>query len=342
MLPGYVAGIYSYRETHINLTSLARFAKANLIIDRAIGLDLERNRVICRQHPPVEFDYLSLDIGSTPQTGTVSGAREYAIPAKPVPVFLAAWEKLLLEVTSSPYRPLTIAIVGGGAGGVELALNMQTRLENAMGRLGYKEAESNLRHRIQIHLIHRGDRLLSSHNYWISKRLTNILLRRGIKLHLPENVREVSPHQISCESGLNISCDRVFWITQASATHWISESRLATDERGFILVADTLQSVSHPHIFAAGDIATMKNYHRPKAGVFAVRQGKPLFENWQNIITGRPLQAYRPQQKYLALIGTGEKSALASWGAWGWQSFLLWYLKDYIDRQFMQRFENLT
>jgi pyridine nucleotide-disulfide oxidoreductase family protein len=342
MLPGYVAGFYSYRETHINLISLARFAGANLIIDRAIGLDLERNRVICRQHPPVEFDYLSLDIGSTPQTITVPGAREYAIPAKPVPVFLAAWEKLLTQVASNPNRGVEIAIVGGGAGGVELALNMQTRLENAMGNWGKRETKNNSSQKIKIHLIDRGDRLLSNHHAWVSKRLTNILLRRGIQLHLRENVGQVFLNKLTCESGLQISCDCLFWVTQASPAHWIAESRLAKDKNGFILVTDTLQSVSHPHIFAAGDIATMKNYQRPKAGVFAVRQGKPLFENWQNILTGKPLQPYQPQSKYLALIGTGDKSAIASWGNLGWQSFWLWYLKDYIDRQFMQRFENLT
>jgi pyridine nucleotide-disulfide oxidoreductase family protein len=332
MLPGYIAGFYSYPETHINLISLARFAGANLIIDRAIGLDLEQNRLICRQHPPLDFDYLSLDIGSTPNTLSTPGAREYAIPAKPVPVFLAAWEKLLLQATNNPHRQFVIAIVGGGAGGVELALNMYTRLSNL---------NSNSNNQVQIHLLHKGDRLLSNHNHWVSRRLTKILRRRGIQVHLQETVREVFFNRLSCESGLEIKSDRVFWVTQAGAPHWLAESRLSLDRDGFILVKDTLQSISHPHIFAAGDIATMINYDRPKAGVFAVRQGQPLFENWQNSLQEKPLKPYQPQKQYLSLIGTGDKRAIASWGAWGWQSFWFWYLKDYIDRQFMERFERL-
>ena len=111
--------------------------------------------------------------------------------------------------------------------------------------------------------------------------------------------------------------------------------------KGFILVTDTLQSVSHPNIFAAGDIATMTNYSRPKAGVFAVRQGQPLFNNWQNILTGQPLQEYIPQDKYLALIGTGDKKAIASWSSLGWRSSFFWWLKDYIDRKFMNQFKEL-
>jgi NADH dehydrogenase FAD-containing subunit len=83
----------------------------------------------------------------------------------------------------------------------------------------------------------------------------------------------------------------------------------------------------------------MENYQRPKAGVFAVRQGKPLLENWRRIIKNKPLQSYIPQKKYLALIGTGDRNAIASWDSWGWRSPLLWYLKDYIDRKFMKQFD---
>ena len=329
MLPGHVAGFYSYDETHIDLSSLSKFAGAKLCLDRAIGLDLEHNQVICACQSPISFDYLSIDIGSTPTTISVSGAKKYAIPAKPVPQFLDAWSKLLAGVKDNPTKSLAIIIVGGGAGGVELALNMHHRLFTQKG------INSNW----HIHLIHRGDKLLAGHNKWVSKRLKKILLQRKVKLHLNETVTEVLPHQVRCESGLNIESDYTFWVTQASAPDWIKESGLAIDAKGFILVEDTLQSVSHPHIFAAGDIASMINFDRPKAGVFAVRQGRPLIENWRRIVAGRPLKPYIPQKKYLALIGAGDKSAIASWGLIGWQSFLLWYLKDYIDRQFMNRFQ---
>ena len=327
MLPAHVAGFYSYEETHINLPKLASFARANLIVDRAIDLDLDKNIIFCDRTNPINFDYLSIDIGSTPQAITVSGAKEYAIPAKPVPLFLEGWAKLLMEIRENTKQKFSLVIVGGGAGGVELALNMHSRFR--------KESLNNVR----LDLIHRGKQVLSGHNNWVSNKLEKILTQRGIKLHLQENVERVLADKIICESGLKINCDRVFWVTQATAPNWITESKLATDSGGFILVKDTLQSVSHPQVFAAGDIATMENYQRPKAGVFAVRQGTPLLENWQRIITDRSLQPYAPQKKYLALIGTGDKNAIASWGNWGWRSPLLWYLKDYIDRKFMNEFK---
>jgi len=194
---------------------------------------------------------------------------------------------------------------------------------------------------------------MQGHNQRVRRRLKEILINRGVKVHLQEKVsavkkieRETNPqfptnYKISCKSGLELECDRIFWVTQASAANWIRESGLAADSNGFMQVNDCLQSVSHPNVFGAGDIAAMVNYPRPKAGVFAVRQGKPLFENLQQILLEKPLKPFAPQEQYLGLIGTGNKRAIASRGSFMCESALLWYWKDWIDRQFMQKFSNL-
>jgi len=365
MLPGHVAGFYGYDECHIDLRSLAEFAGCQILIDRAIAIDINKNLVICQTRPPVNFDLLSVDIGSTPATLSVPGAAEYAIAAKPVPEFLASWNQLISERLNHVQKPLRIAIVGGGAGGVELALNMQSRLGKEEGRRkrekgrgkkeeGRRKREENLENlSSEIHLFHSGAELMQGHNQRVRRRLQEILISRGIQLHLKEKVcavkkieRKTNPqfpttYKISCKSGLELECDRIFWVTQASAANWIRESGLAADSNGFMQVNDCLQSVSHPNVFAAGDIAAMVNYPRPKAGVFAVRQGKPLFENLQQFLLEKPLKPFAPQEKYLGLIGTGNKRAIASRGSFMWESALLWYWKDWIDRQFMQKFSNL-
>lgn len=335
MLPGHVAGFYNFDECHIDLRRLAGFAQAQLYCDRAIGLDLENNKVICAHRPPVAFDLLSIDIGSTPATISVPGVDKYAIPAKPVPQFLSRWNQLIKEFAQNPEKPISIGIVGGGAGGVELAMTMQRRLHQIFNTQRLSP------YSLQIHLFHRGTELMSGHSRWVRRHLQDILHNRGIQVHLGETVCEVLPNKIRCESGLIVECDSTFWVTQASAPSWIRASGLKTNSDGFILVSDTLQSLSHPHVFAAGDIATMVGYPRPKAGVFAVRQGKPLFENLRRFLLLEPLKSYKPQKWYLSLIGTGDGEAIASWGALGWRSPLLWRWKDHIDRQFMNRFRNL-
>lgn len=333
MLPGYVAGFYTYQETHINLVNLAAISGAKLILDKAIALDLENNQVVCQNHQPVSFDFLSLDIGSTPRTSEVPGASEFAIPVKPVPSFLKAWEQLLSKLSTSPQTAPRINIIGGGAGGVELAFTMHTRLRNLLGKSGQSK----------ISIIHRNHKLLSGHNRRVSNLIPKLLQQKGIDIHLNTEVLEITKDNLLCQNNqepnnYTINTDYTFWVTQADSPAWIKSSALTLDDRGFILVDNNLQSLSHPQVFATGDIATMQNYQRPKAGVFAVRQGKPLYQNWLNVLTNNPCQAYVPQEKYLALIGTGDYRAIASWGNLCWRSRLLWDLKDYIDRKFMNQF----
>ena len=323
MLPGHIAGFYTHEECHINLRSLATFAQAQLYVDTVVGLDLVNKQILCAHRPPVAFDLLSIDIGSTPANVNVPGAEQYAIAAKPVAKLLTQWQQIIEKAEN----PLSLGIGGGGAGGVELALAMQGNLQNKQ---------------IKIHLFHKEVEIMPHYGGWVRRRMQAIMRKKGINLHLQETVTEVQPNKISCASGLKVECDRIFWVTQASAPSWIKECGLATDSQGFIQVNDYLQAVSHSFIFAAGDIATMVNYPRPKAGVFAVRQGKPLFNNLQKTLLAQRLQPYKPQKQYLSLIGTGDGKAIASRGNFGLgASRLLWTWKDKIDRQFMARFHKL-
>ncbi|MEH2126051.1 FAD-dependent oxidoreductase [Nostoc sp.] len=342
MLPGHIAGFYSHNECHIDLRPLANFAQVQLYIDTVVALDLKNNKVLCANGLAVDFDVLSIDIGSTPAILSVSGASEYAIAAKPVSQLLEHWHQLIEAVGNNPQEPIRIAIVGGGAGGVELALSMQSRLHRILD-----ETQQPIQN-LEIHLFQRGQELMPNYHQSVRHQLQQILTDRGIKLHLGESVCKIAPKtqneakkvfEIKCESGLTVECNKIFWVTQASAPEWLKNAGLGTDEPGFILVEDTLQSQTHPQVFASGDIATMVNHPRPKAGVFAVRQGKPLFENLQRILLGKPLKPYKPQKQYLSLIGTGDGRAIATKGIFTLPpDKLFWHYKDWIDRRFMKRF----
>ncbi|WP_242024610.1 selenide, water dikinase SelD [Trichocoleus sp. FACHB-591] len=342
MLPGHIAGFYGHDECHIDLRPLAQFAQAQLYLDRVVGLDLPNKRVICAHRPPVAFDVVSIDIGSTPTIPDIARAVESSIPVKPIRRFLEHWDQLIEQVSENPEQPICIGIIGGGAGGVELSLAVQRHLHKVLRRS--QQATENL----TLHLFQRGTVLMPGYSRWVGDRFHKILTQRGIHLHLGETVVEVQAHQVKCESGLTVACDHTFWVTQAAAPNWVKASSLATDAQGFIGVDENLRSLSHPFVFAAGDIATVKNHPRPKAGVFAVRQGKPLFENLRRTLLGHPLKPYIPQKRYLSLIGTSEDSdsnqhnrAIASWGSLGYEAPWLWQLKDAIDRRFMERFSQL-
>src|SRR6185437_6259817 len=232
MLPGYVAGHYDFAECHIDLMHLARFAGARLIHDEAIGLDRAQRRVLCRGHPPIRYDLVSLDIGSTPRRDDVTGAAEHAIPVKPIDRFAERWGALLARAEPG----MRLAVVGGGAGGVELALSAQYRLDEA-----------------RVTLIAR-DALLPSHNASVRRRFTRALAERGIRAVAGDPVVRVEAHRLILASGAAIGFDEALWATEAAAAPWLAETGLPLAPGGFVVTDETQRSPSDPTVFAVGDV----------------------------------------------------------------------------------------
>lgn len=337
MLPPHIAGIYSFDEAHIDLRPLTRFARCRLIVDTVTNLDPGAQVIHTAHHPPIGYDLLSVDIGSTPRQLTVPGAADYAIPAKPVPQLLAAWQQFLDQIAADP-RPVSLGIVGGGVGGVELAFTMQARLWQVMDTAGLPRSA------VTVHLFQRGPELMADRNRCTRRYVLKRLRQRGVQVHLNQGVTAIEAvgeqRQVMGQPGFEVICDRIIWVTNAGAPDWLAQTGLATDERGFLAVDDTLQSTSHPNVFAAGDIATMIHHPRPKAGVFAVRQGKPLLDNLKRQLQGTPLRPFLPQGEYLSLIDTGENTAIASRNGLVWESVWFRRWKHRIDSKFMARFRD--
>lgn len=334
MLPGYIAGHYSYDDVHIDLSRLAEFAGARFYRDEAVGLDLANRRVLCNSRPAVPYDRLSINIGSTPQAGQVPGAADHAVPVKPIHQFNDRWMALLERVRRHPGRT-RIVIVGGGAGGVELTLAMQFRLRNELSAMGRDPAE------LEFHLFTADAQLLPTHSPRVRRAFERKLTDRGVHVHRAAPVEQVDAGSLRTAGGERLEADEIMWVTQAGGAGWLQGTGLDLDESGFIKVHDTLQTLTDPNVYAAGDIAHMVNHPREKAGVFAVRQGPPLARNLRRSVKGREPRPFRPQKHWLALISTGDKHAVASRGGFGFEGDWVWRWKDWIDRRFMEKFSDL-
>jgi pyridine nucleotide-disulfide oxidoreductase family protein len=328
MLPGFIAGHYTREQCHIDLRPLTRLAGARLIHDEAIGLDVTRRLVSCRTQPSVGYDLLSIDIGSTPHLSSTPGAAQYATPVKPIDGLAARWEEIVDRIRQSEGATRFLT-VGGGAAGVELTLAMRYRLRGLLRELGRDPND------VSFALVTDGQ-ILATHNQRVRDMFRDHLQARGVQLIEHSAAREVQRGTVVCVDGTKLGFDELIWVTQAGAASWLADSGLEVDEGGFIKINAALQAISDPRVFAAGDVASSVQHPRPKAGVFAVRQGPPLADNLRRAVAGEQPAPFMPQTKFLSLISTGDRYAVASRGQLAAQGALLWHLKDWIDRRWMR------
>ncbi|WP_414728309.1 selenide, water dikinase SelD [Zhongshania aliphaticivorans] len=339
MLPGLVAGHYQFDDAHIDLMRLCQFAGARFIQASVVAIDLEQKQLLLndKDRPPIGFDLLSINSGITPDL-SIAGAEQFATPVKPISDFYPRWQHTL-ETLRKASTPAAISVVGGGAAGVELILAMQHAISQ------YPEIITP-----NYHLLYSSTELLKAYPQRIRKLVNTVLQNKGIQLHAEAKVINIANQRIDIEGAghgqdknHSLPSEHIFWCTNAKAADWPRHSGLACDANGFIAINDSLQSLSHDFVFAAGDTAQQVNHPRPAAGVFAVRQGPVLFANLQRKLLGQPLKQHRPQKDFLSILALGGKTAIAHRPLWPTLSGdWVWRWKDNIDRRFMAMFSELS
>ncbi|OQK16968.1 hypothetical protein AU255_03455 [Methyloprofundus sedimenti] len=325
MLPGLIAGHYSFEQTHIDLVKLSLWANIRFIQDSVTAIDAASNTLELKNRPATEFDVVSIDIGSTPNQ-SIEGSAEYTTPVKPISEFYQRWNQIQKHAQQQKIRSL--AVVGGGAGSVEVIMAIAFKL---------KQFNTS----IQYHLITAADDILPGYNRTVIKRVKQQLKKYHIEIHSSTRVARLGQNTIYCQNADSIVADEIIWCTQAAGSTWLQQSQIECDDAGFMKVRQTLQSLSYEHIFAAGDIANMVANPRPKAGVYAVRQADTLFHNLRAVLLDKSLLEYRPQDGFLSLLALGEKRATGSKSLFSFSGDWVWRWKSSIDNKFMHQFHQL-
>ncbi len=337
MLPGVVAGLYRPEQARIELFPLARFAGARIVLSSALGLDLARREVLCEGRPPVPYDLLSIDVGATPRVADVAGAARHAVPLKPIDGLLARIDAVL-DRACARGGSARVAVVGGGAGGTELAFALGRRLREAAAPGGA----------VQV-VVLAGSGLLPGFASGARRRVRALAADQGLSVRDARvlAVEAVDPRhpaaglRVALEDGAALEVDEVVWATQAAAPAWLRATGLATDGGGFVAVDGELRAAGRHDVFAAGDVAAFAPRDLPKSGVYAVRAGPVLAHNLRATLLGRPLRRFRPQRQALYLLSTGGRHAVGTRHGVTLEGDWLWRWKDRLDRRFVDRFNVL-
>ena len=325
MVPGFVAGHYAIDDCTIDVARVAARAKATLVLSPVMSMDAAARTITCANGTQLAYDVASLDVGSQSPVTLAAGVEQYAILLRPLERMVKGWNDVMARARLGSVRSVTM--VGAGAAGVELALAMHHRFRTELG----EDAP-------HVRVLGDASMPLPEFNAGARARLVVEMERRRMEAHHGSRVVEVGVGYVHLDNGLEFATDAVFWAAGSAAHAWIASSGVATDANGYLLTNDLLQSVSHPAVFGVGDCATEQGRPLPKAGVFSVRAGPALANNLRAAIAGRPLQPHLTSRRYLALVSTGDRYAVATWDGLSWEGAWVWRWKDRIDRRFVERY----
>ncbi|RJX30189.1 MAG: hypothetical protein C4516_10035 [Oxalobacter sp.] len=324
MIPGWIGGHYRWEECCIDFEKLCNKVGAQLLLDAIAELQPNQGTLKLQSGKTLDFDILSLDVGST--LAPLPGTGSTVLPMRPISDLPSHWNKLQENLLDLPAAtPFRIVTIGGGAAGVEVALAAAHSLKILAPQVVFSFA-----------LATQDDDILLNMAATARTRL-----HRHLNLHRIELITNFRAHAIASDSvvsleGKAIQADAILLASGAQPHAWLRASGLALDAQGFVRVDATLRSRSHTHIFASGDCAGWET-PLPKAGVYAVRMAPVLTQNIIATAKSHPFQTYVPQNQYLALIGTDSRHAVAVRGRCSWEGRSMGWLKQMIDTRFVAR-----
>ena len=319
MIPGYIEGIYSWRDSHIDLYRLCLKLNVRFIHAEVERVSAYEKEIYFKDRPKIKFDVLSINTGIQSNNREIKGAAKYCLPVKPI-------SKLTNNFLNKITNFKSIAFIGGGAGSVELALAIKKRF-------------LNINQDIKITIITGKRGLLST--FPQKTKLTSLKTLEKFKIDIIEykRVLEVKSKQIILSDKSLLKIDKAILSTNSMTPKWLAKSDILLTKDNYILVNKSFQT-NYKYVFASGDVIDFNNQNLKKAGVFAVRSGKPLAINIKQFILEKKLVEYKFNKNYLALIGTSKRSAIATKYNLTFNSRFFFYLKKYIDQNFIKKFSD--
>jgi NADH dehydrogenase FAD-containing subunit len=324
MVPGWISGEHGREDGLVDLVALARAAGAELVLDRCIAIDPVSRNVLTLESGLIPFSIASVDVGGVGRAARIIGDDPRLRDVRPI-------DRFVERLGSEAFEAGHVAVVGGGAGGVELAFALRNRAHPA-GRSGAGRAE--------VTLIAGEAGLLPGFADPVRRRVEREIARQGIALVAVDAWIE---RGVLMAGEVEVAADLILAAIGSGAPEWPGAGGLAVDDAGFIAVDAHQRSTSHPHIFAAGDCARRMDRRVAHSGVHAVHAGPVLAANLRAVLEGcEPTDSYIPRPASLYLLSTGNGAAIASYGPISAQGRWVARLKAWIDKRWIATYAKLS
>jgi NADH dehydrogenase FAD-containing subunit len=318
MFSGYTEGLYSLEETRINLKKLCKEASVDFVESTVLSFDPYQQNLLTDKGEIYNYDYVSFGIGSKNQSPAIQGLEKYNLSIRPRLPFPTIVERL--------HNSRNSLFIGGSPASVELALSLRTwKVKNGLGN-------------DQISIVYSTTTLLEEAGKNASRTITESAIKQGLTLYSEQTVQKIENGRAYTEES-EIPFDEVIYLGGLAAPPMFRSNPIKTDDKGFMLIHSSLQSLSFSNIFGVGDCATLADFpHLPESGVTAIRQGPILWRNLIRILEGKTLVPFEPPSRHLSILSVGEKKGLLTYGPFSMIGNWVWRLKNWMDVRFIKRY----
>lgn len=306
---------WGYRYFHGSLEGIDRAARQIII---APLLDEDGSEMISQHR--IRYDYLVLAVGSVSNDFGTPGVAQHCM-------FLDSradadrFRNRLLDHCLRVSRAMTsgqdndaqvrLAIVGGGATGVELA----AELYNSAAALGFYGLEVFDESRLDVTLVEAGPRILPALPDRIANAARDELQNLGVRVLTGVRVTEAQAKCLVTAEGDRIEADLLVWAAGVKAPDFLGQLGLETNRNNQLLVRDTLQTTQDDCIFALGDCAsyTMPGSKAPvpPRAQAAHQMASLIYDNLIRAMQGKPLKAFA-YRDYGSLVSLSRFSTVGS------------------------------
>ncbi len=323
MGPGMLGQTYRPQEIRFNSQRMAEAGGAGFVKGMVSQVKPEERKLVLTSGEEILYDVVSFNIGSgIPREGVTIQSDTQVYTVKPIEQLLKAQLALLERFGEKTFEVL---VVGGGPAGVEISGNIW--------RLATENKGS-----VNLTLL-AGRRLMSNFPDKVRTLVLTSFQRRGMRVVEGSRLTEIQEGRALLTDGQEISFDFLFLALGVKPPSLFRDSGVPTGADGGLLVNEFLQSVAHPEIFGGGDCISFQPQPLDKVGVYAVRQNPVLLANLLAALEGRPLRPFQPGGAYLLIFNMGDGRGIFWRKGIVFDGRLAFFLKDFIDRRFMRKFQ---
>ncbi len=322
MGPGMLGSGYDPDDIRFAVRDTVEKQGGAFLRDSIVGLDPAVREVRLESGKTVHYDVLSCNTGSHIDIPMIHGRRDSIYTVKPIERLYQARTEI---ETLGEKQSVTVAVIGGGPAGTEVAGNVAQLL----GRVRYPAKV----------ILFAGRGLLSRFPQAVRDISRRILVKSNVEIREQGHLLSIEDNYLHFDSGPDEYADFIILATGVHPSPFFREAGLSTGPDGGLLVNKYLQNPEYPEIFGGGDCIYYKEQPLDKVGVYAVRENPVLFHNLKAYLQGQPLQEFDPGGDYLLIFNLGNGQGVLRKKWFQISGKIAFRIKDWIDRKFMAEFQ---